>query len=240
MVMVTPNLNKQGVWTVNGELTNPNLFLNADFHSTYNQTTGWDTIKNGTLLATSWGGYNAGVSNPSTCYHAHLTKLDGDFVYEYIRESEGWLGVSQGGLQSKLLLNTEYTFSVDQYIAEGSANFLDGGLYYYKTGATSAAFHLGRFNGRNKEKGRWIRLVYHFTTSSDMDLAKNVSWYIYGANGTGTVYMKQPKLEIGNKMTPFTLSSSEGYMEGNHGLIEKNNSVSIYNNFITAHEFYEI
>ena len=238
--MVSTNLNKQGVWTVNGESTNPNLFLNADFHATYNQSTGWDTTKNGTLLATNWNGYNSGVSNPSTCYHAHLTKLNDEFVYEYIKETETWLGVNQGGLQNKLLLNTDYTFSVDQYIINGSNNYLRGGLYYYKTGATSAGFHLGQFSGYLEEKGRWIRIIYHFTTSSDMDLTKGVSWYIYGHYGTGTVYMKQPKLEIGNKMTPFTLSSSEGYMEGNHGLIEKNNSVSIYNNFITAHEFYEI
>jgi len=40
-----------------------NLLVNTHFDSRYSQTTGWDTSKNGTLLADSWGGYNSGVAN---------------------------------------------------------------------------------------------------------------------------------------------------------------------------------
>ena len=89
-----------------------NLLLNTHFDSRYSQTTGWDTSKNGTLLASSWRGYNAGVTNQATVYHAHLKKVNEEYVYEYITTSnESWLGISQGGLQSKLVAGTTYIFS---------------------------------------------------------------------------------------------------------------------------------
>ena len=68
---------KNGVIKTSGLSDNPNILINSDFHSLYNQTSGWDTTKNGTLLASSWGGYNSGVANPSTVYHAHITNFDG-------------------------------------------------------------------------------------------------------------------------------------------------------------------
>lgn len=95
------SIQKSGIVSASGTTVNPNLLVNSDFHSTYQQTTGWDTTKNGTTLASSWGGYNSGVSNPGTVYHAHMKQFDGEWVYEYIRDANNsWLGISQGGLQS--------------------------------------------------------------------------------------------------------------------------------------------
>lgn len=231
-------LSKTGVFSVSGIETNPNLFLNSDFHSTYSQTTGWDTEKNGTILASNWNGYNSGVANASTCYHAHLTQFDGEYVYVYIRNTETWLGVSQGGLQSKITANTSYTFTVDQYIANGSLNYLTGGLYYYKTGATSASFGVGMFSFSGKEKDRWNRCLYTFTTPSDIDLTKNVSWYIYGySGGAGTVYMRRPKLE--ESLTPFMLAESEGTVKGYHGFQEGAKVFSVHDSWVEANEFIE-
>lgn len=49
-----------------------NILINTHFDSQTTKTSGWDTTKNGTQMASSWGGFNGGVPNPSTVYHAHL------------------------------------------------------------------------------------------------------------------------------------------------------------------------
>lgn len=183
-----------------------NLLLNTNFNIQYNQTSGWDTTKNGTKLASSWGGYNAGVSNASTVYHAHLKQLDGEYVYEYIRTTdETWLGIAQSGLQSKLIAGEKYVFSWEQYCVEGN-NYSTGGLYYYTTGATSANFHLGLFNGSyNRQIGKWQKFVYTFTAPQNGDYSKYMQWYIYGhAGGIGKIYIRRPKLEKGEISTPWT------------------------------------
>ena len=235
-------ITKTGIWKAEGTIPNPNIFVNGDFHARYSQTTGWDTSVNGTLLASSWGGYNSGVSNPSTGYHAHLYLLNGEYVYRYVNENGRWLGISQYGLESRIAKNTAYTFTVDQFIPTDSNNYIGGGLYYYKTGATSANFHLGSFYGNGQKKGQWNKLVYHFTTASDMDLTKSVAWYIYGHYQTGTVYMKNPKLEIGTKVTPFALNTTETYDAWPHGFVEASHQdVHLYNQeYIEANQFYEI
>lgn len=230
-------INKQGVFSADGIQTNTNIFLNADFHLTYSETR-WNTEKNGTILASNWGGYNSGVANASTCYHAHLIPYGDGYVYDYTRDTETWLGVSQGGLQSKITANTSYVFTVDQFITDGSLNYLTGGLYYYKTGATSASFGIGSFSFSGKEKGRWNRCLYTFTTPSDIDLTKGVSWYIYGSSGgAGTVYMRRPKLE--KSFTPFMLAESEGAAVGMHGFQEGSMVASIHDKWIEANEFIE-
>lgn len=237
------NLLKTGIWQASGIIPNSNIFINSDFHNKITQGS-WDTSLNGTLVANNWWGYNSGVSNPTTGYHAHLYLLNGEYVYRYVNENGRWMGVSQGGLQSKIAINTSYTFTVEQFIPTDSSNYLWGGLYYYKTGATSAGFHLGQFSGNGKAKGKWTKVAYHFTTASDMDLSKNISWYIYGYGGSslGTVYMKAPKLEVGTLVTPFTLNTTETYDAWPHGFVEDSHQdVHIYNKeFIEANSFYEI
>lgn len=235
---------KNGIVSAGGTLIGNNLFINSDFHQTYQQTTGWDTSKNGTLLANSWGGYNSGVSNASTVYHAHLIYKNGDPVYEYIRtSSKTWLGVSQGGLQNRgILPSTTYTFSIDQYRVADGNNYITGGLYFRVTGSTTYSFGCGCPQiVSDTTKERWIRGVFTFTTPANIDTSANISFYIYGdTGGTGTVYMKNPKLEIGDTATPLTLNTSEGYVEGQHGFIETNNSIAkFYKNFTQANEFIE-
>lgn len=196
-----------------------NLLVNTHFDSRYSQTTGWDTSKNGTLLANSWGGYNSGVANQATVYHAHLKEVNGEYVYEYIKDANNsWLGISQDGLQSKLTAGTKYTFSWEQYCVSGS-NYVNTGLYYYKTGASSAKFHLGYAYGNSgRVIGKWQKFTYTFTAPSDADYAKRMAWYVYGAQGgNGTFYARHFKLEKGDKATPWnpaktdTLYAALGY-----------------------------
>ena len=189
---------------------NDNILINSNFDLRYTQSSGWDTTKNGTQLASSWGGYNGGVSNPSTVYHAHLKELNGEWVYEYIKTaSETWLGISQGGLNSKLTAGKPYTFSWEQYCVSGS-NYVQTGLYYFKTGATSANFHLGLIYGNvDRELGKWQKFSRTFIAPEDGDYSKNMSWYIYGYSGNGIVYVRHPKLEEGNTATPWSPSPSD-------------------------------
>lgn len=119
-------------------------------------------------------------------------------MYEYIKTaSETWLGISQGGLNSKLIAGKTYTFSWEQYCVSGS-NYVQTGLYYFKTGATSANFHLGLIYGNvGRELGKWQKFSRTFIAPEDGDYSKNMSWYIYGASGNGIVYVRHPKLELG-------------------------------------------
>ena len=231
------NINKQGIFQAETIKTNPNIFLNSDFHSTYAQTTGWDTSKNGTVLANNWFGYNSGVTNASTVYHAHLTTFDGGVVYVYIRETENWLATWQD-IQSSISIGNTYTFTVEQY--RTGNNYLNCGLYYYKNGASSAAFHLGYVNGSSFPINQWGKLAYTFTVPSDIDLSKTARWFMYGQDGgTGTIYMRRPKMEIGSVATPYTLHTSEGVVEGNHGFSEGNGIMRIYDTWAEAREFIE-
>lgn len=235
---------KNGVVAASGDMIKNNLLLNSDFHSRYQLTTGWNTEKNGTTLANNWGGYNSGVTNASTCYHAHLVQFDGRWCYVYIRESETWLGASQGGLQNHgIEQNTTYTFSVSQYRTSGSNNYITAGLYYRKIGSTSYGFYSGCPRiVEDSAYDKWIRGTFTFTTPSDIDTSANISWYIYGhAGGTGTFYMCDPKLEVGSVATSPCLNSSEGYVESQNGFIERSTlPSSIYSNYIETVEFIEI
>ena len=239
------SIQKSGIVSASGSTVNPNLLVNSDFHSTYQQTTGWDTAKNGTTLAISWGGYNGGVSNPSTVYHAHMKQFDGEWVYEYIRDANNsWLGVSQGGLQSVIQPNTTYTWSIDEYRVNGSNNYITAGIYYKLTSDGSNGFHSGCPNGTANESGydKWIRRYYTFTTGN-VYTGAGISFYIYGhAGGSGTVYMRRPKLEIGSVPTPWCLSESEGIVSESDGFVEYpvNNSIPrIYKNIVETKDFIE-
>ena len=241
--MSNTNLTKTGIWRTKGSVPNPNLFLNADFHDQYT-VSGWNTTKNGTLSASNWGGYNSGVANQASVYHAHLKIVDNEPVYEYTKTSdESWLGISQGGIQAKIVSGNTYTMSWEQYCVSGS-NYAAVGLYYYKIGATSANFHLGvNYGNSNRVLGKWQKFIYTFTAPSDGDYSKSMYWYIYGHyGGNGTMYIRHPKLEIGSNATQFTLSTSEGYENFSHGFLETLNSdAHIYKlGYIEANQFYEI
>ena len=179
-----------------------NLFKNS-FFSDKATRTNWDTSKNGTYEARNWGGYNGGVANPTTVYHAHLKEFQGEWVYEYIKTSaESWLGVSQGGLQSYIEPNTTYTWSIDEYRTSGSSNYITAGLYYKRNSSDSYGFYCGCTHGDGRDVyDEWVRRTYTFTTG-DIYTGANMLFYIYGTGaGNGTIYMRRPKLEKGDHAT---------------------------------------
>ena len=236
------SFNKSGIITTSCEQINPNLLINTDFEDK-NTVTAWNQDKNGMLTATNWGGYNAGVKNPTTVYHAHLIMMNGEYVYQYTRTAdETWLGVSQNGLQTLLQANTTYTWSIDEYRPTGANNYITAGLYYYKESGGTRGFWAGYPHGTGDDvRDQWVRRYYTFTVEEIL-LNQNVQFYIYGhSGGQGTVYMRRPKLEIGDKPTPWVPSSSEGYASSSHGFIQSVSSLntSIYENFIESINFIE-
>lgn len=213
---------KTGIVRANGGEVNPNLLKNTDFSDKVTDFTTWDTEKNGTTYAVNWGGYNGGVANPTTCYHAHLTEFQGEWVYQYTRDVEGWLGISQGGLQSIIKPNTTYTWSIDEYRTTGASNCITAGIYYKKMSDGNNAFHSGCPHGSGADlRDQWVRRVYTFTTG-EVYTGSNIQFYIYGYyGGQGTIYMRRPKLELGATPTPWALADSEVYPQNNliNGLI---------------------
>ena len=191
---------------------NPNLFSNSHFDSRYTVSC-WDTSKNGNLCANSWDGYNSGVDNPSTVYHAHLQEHEGDYVYNYHKTSnEGWLGISQS-ITGRVEVNKTYTFSCELKRVSGK-NYADGGLYTRANSSSTSNTFVNRFSFSNFSSvtdNKWHRYSYTFTVDSSVYMTNGVYWYIYGyIGGDGEFLMRRPKLEEGSSATewiPYTSDS---------------------------------
>lgn len=241
---MSTGVTKQGIVYGSGQEISANLLKNSNFATTYQQTTGWDTSKNGTTLASNWGGYNSGVPNPSTVYHAHMVQFQGEWVYVYIRTSaESWLGISQSGLQSSISPNTTYTWSIQEYRVSGSNNYITAGIYYKRNSSDSNGFWSGCSHGTGEDAfNKWVTRYYTFTTG-DVYTSSSITMYIYGhEGGTGTVYMRRPKLEVGSLPTSWELTNAEGYSITNHGFTEDPDVINAQfaKNYINATDFIEI
>ncbi|WP_297712026.1 hypothetical protein [Clostridium sp.] len=191
-----------------------NLFLNANFAKRYtNNSIGWDNSKNGTTFADSWSCYNGGVTNPSTGYHAHLYEKDGEWVARYVNESDKrWKAFSQGlsdYAKKQLVPGEKYTFSVDIY-SENVGCYLHGGLHSYRKDGETRGFYSGSYGLQPIILNKWVRMSWTFTLDSDIDLSKDMAWFIYGYQGSvGTIYMKKPQLQRGTKATDFSISQED-------------------------------
>ena len=147
------------------------------------------------------------VENPSTGYHAHLYQKDGEWVARYVNESDKrWKSFTQSlsdYSKKQLVPGEKYTFSVDIY-SENTGCYLHGGLHSYRKGDTNRAFNSGTYGLQPTVLNKWVRMSWTFTVHSDIDLSKDMAWYIYGYQGSvGTIYMKKPQLQRGTKATDF-------------------------------------
>lgn len=181
-----------------------NLLSNSDFALT---TTISSAAKNPNCYPVGWSAYNGGVTNPTTSYHAHVNTTKFGFnVVEY-NESDGsrnWKAISLGGLQNQINGTKEYYISMDVYSTIPNARIY-GGFHYIKTGGTSASFHAGQYSISNFQVENWHRVSAKVPKGTDIDLTKNITLYIYSYNypQNGIVYIKNVKLEEGNKATPW-------------------------------------
>ena len=196
----------------NIQIGSRNLLLNADFSKTYENN---ETGKNDNLYATHWGGYNSGIESPETSYHAHIDSDTFEFnVYEF-NESDGsrnWKGISQILNDRLTEVSDNYILSVDVYSTlKGSK--LYGGFFYTKTNEQEATFGSGMFeiNENDIPVNTWTRMNIKVPLNKDVDFSKTIQLYIYGYNfsSNSIIYIKNVKLEAGNKSTDFSLAPED-------------------------------
>lgn len=208
----------------NLEIGGRNYLQNSDFKKT--TTISSETSKNPNLYPLYWGGYNAGISNPTTSYHAHI---DNDtFGYNVIEfnESDGtrnWKGINIK-LNDIIIEYDSYIFSFDAYTTLiGSKIF--GGFYYYKKDGTTRNFWSGQFSVNfNSEDNieKWVRYSVKVPLNDDIDFSKDIAFYVYGYGFTSNAicYINKLKLEKGNKSTDWTSAPED--LEDNIDNIQNN------------------
>lgn len=208
----------------NLEIGGRNYLQNSDFKKT--TTISSETSKNPNLYPLYWGGYNAGISNPTTSYHAHI---DNDtFGYNVIEfnESDGtrnWKGINIK-LNDIIIEYDSYIFSFDAYTTLiGSKIF--GGFHYYKKDGTTRNFWSGQFSVNfNSEDNieKWVRYSVKVPLNDDIDFSKDIAFYVYGYGFTSNAicYINKLKLEKGNKSTDWTSAPED--LEDNIDNIQNN------------------
>jgi hypothetical protein len=175
---------------------------------------GWDqSLHPGAINVSGWySGYNSGVSTPASGYHAYWKLIDGlpTMVFpdlnSFLSLGHRWLGISVGGMQSKIGPSTTYTISFDSK-ADVDGMLVRTGYYYRLTGATGNNFHDGY--GDFIVTKDWKRYSCTFTTKSNLDTSIGASIYFYGHNGSvsGTSYVRNIQIELKNHSTAYTQSS---------------------------------
>lgn len=193
-----------------------NFIRNGNFAET--TTSPGNTNKHHNLYPLGWGGYNGGISNPTTSWHAHIDNTTFGFNVVEFNESDGnrnWKGIA---VSPDFIfiekVDQEYRLSVDVY-ATGPGTRLTGGFYYCKKGESTQDFHAGRFEIHPKETNKWVRMSVAVQLNDDIDLkSKKTNLYIYGYSFTSNaiLYIKDVALTTGNKTADWSPAVEETEM----------------------------
>lgn len=191
----------------NIKLGTRNFLLNGDFGSVFTNNNSTDKHEN--TYALNWGGYNSGIDNPTTSYHAHVdTSTFGYNVVEFNESNaiRNWKAISQS-LGSRFIIDANYRVSVDIYVT-GSGAKLFGGFHYTKKGGTTANFHSGQFafSIGSLTTNKWHRLSCNVPYPTDVDTDKNISFYVYGYGFTANtiMYLRNISLNQSTQTTDWT------------------------------------
>ena len=170
------------------------------------------------LNVADWtNGYNGGVSNPATGYHAMWNLIDNipTIVFNNLNSQYGykkrWLGISGGGLDTEKRQSLiGKTISIS-YEAKGKSGMQIGcGLYHYDTAVTDttkAGFY-SQTTEYQEINDQWKRYFVNVPVRSTLDASKSASVYIYGhCDVEGTSYVRNIQLEINDYATAYTSSS---------------------------------
>lgn len=186
--------------------TGKNLLLNSNFSKSY--TGNSFTVNNITYntYAKGYGGYNGGINNPKTNYHAYLDTKTNHIVFDETNGSRNWKGIVPDGDTFPALVGkniTSLTLSM-QTKASDSGTYVFGGFYYIKKGGTIRDFHAGQFE-KFPPKGE-TRISTAIELGSDVDWSKGVDLYIYGYNFSTNSKLEiwDLKLEEGTVATPWS------------------------------------
>lgn len=196
------------------EIGTRNFLRNGNFAET--TTNPGNTNKHPNLYPLGWGGYNKGINNAESSWHAHIDDATFGFNVVEFNESDGsqnWKGISvskRAGFLFVEKLEEEYRFSVDVY-ATGTGTELFGGFYYYKKGGTTPDFHSGRYTIRPETINKWVRMSATVPLKDDIDFSKDVIFYIYGYDfkTNAILYIKDAALTTGNKTAGWSPAPEE-------------------------------
>lgn len=178
-----------------------NYLPNGNFKKTF--SCGFNTDKHPDLYAIPYGGYNNGIANPTTSYHAHVNIDTFGFNVVEFNESDGsknWKGIKSYSLNNIIAkVDDSYRFSVDVY-PTGTGTKLFGGFYYFKKGEISQDFYSGQYELHPVEVNKWTRLSVKVPLNNDVDFGKDIIFYIYGYDfeSNSILYIKNISLTNGN------------------------------------------
>lgn len=189
-----------------------NLLLNAGFENAVDRaetfTVAGVTYTNKSLP--HWGNlYNGGIQNPTTSFHAIFREnFEGIGPVIEFNESDGsrnWKAID-ARLRPSDIKEGNYTFSTDVY-ATGTGTKIWFGFYYYnKSGVRN--FHSGLTTVKVATVNIWHRISGAIRLKNDIDLTKDIRFYIYAYNfeSNSILYLTKPKLENGTVATAFSLA----------------------------------
>lgn len=154
-----------------------------------------------------WGSlYNSGISNPTTSFHAIFREnFEGVGPVIEFNESDGsrnWKAID-AHIRPSDIKEGNYTFSTDVY-ATGTGTKIWFGFYYYnKNGVRN--FHSGQTTVKVAMVNSWHRISGAIKLNNDIDLSKDIRFYIYAYNfeSNSILYLTKPQLEEGTVATPF-------------------------------------
>jgi len=179
---------------------------------------GWDTAlhPNATTCTTWAGGYNSGVGNVDSGYHAQLVYegQDGGLCQKHIDRNDlygydhRWLGISINlGTPASLGWDSgdEITLSWDQK-ADDTGKGGRCGFYHYRVTEGTQSFEDNISPTLVvAEENVWERRSFTSTITSNWDLTQDVRIYCYGNNGgtNATLWIENVQAEIKGFATPF-------------------------------------
>lgn len=188
-----------------------NLLINSNFSKYY---IGNSFTVNGityNTYANGYDGYDSGMDNPKTNYHAYLDTKTNHIVFDETNGSKNAKGIFPGKSTFPALVDkniTSLTLSM-QTKASDSGTHVFGGFYYTKKGGTDIAFHAGQFN-EFPPKGE-ARISTAVKLGSDVDWSKEVIFYIcgFGFSTNSKLEIWDLKLEEGDVATDWSLAPED-------------------------------
>jgi hypothetical protein len=169
----------------------------------------------GAISVSGWSpGYNGGVSNPSTGYHAYWKVIDDipTMVMQDLNGNHRWLGIASTGksLTSFIGAGNKYTVSFEAK-SDVVGKKMSSGLHYKLTSASSNAFNDGTVAFTLTQE--WTKYSYTKTLSSSANISsKDDKIYVYGHDKgpEGTVYVRNVQLEVNDHATPYSIGTRMG------------------------------
>lgn len=208
------NILKNGDFELVTEVNAPSKTVNGITHT-------WDKELNGipgntskAYFATNWStGANMGVQVPEIGYHAHIRKVNNNYVvrfktneeyagYTDANVSDGvsvtpgtitknrWLGIAQTINNSLITAGKKYVLIANVYRVSGSQIYIYGGPYFATGSNTTRSFGAGQFTFKPSSTGTWEEKTWTFTLPSDYSPSVGLAFYFYGNGGVpGETYL---------------------------------------------------